>query len=415
MDNRDFPLHKAVDDENIDLVLDLIKKGARINVNVKNNAGLSPLHISVTSENLRITQLLIDAGACMDDQERESGKAPLHSCVETNNIHIMKLLVKSGADINIGDVFRYYTPLHRAVELENLNMVKFLLHSGADVNSMLDGCSDTPVQLVSQKAPNEDILELLIGSRADVNIPSRNGRTPLISAAHNSHLRIMNSLMRSGAVVNSPDCDKHEAFVLLLSGSKFQQVDFEETVKLLIEGTDINHVNRHGNNNLNDFLKQLLLSPKRKYFYKMIIGHIAKLKSLNYEIDSRLLDTITNASVYNNYFTMCMNELKKAKDIKFIRIPRLTFYNLIVDGLYKFIKYIKNYDIDEEFHDNIDQFFIYGKSIRIDMAEAIVGRDAFDRARHMLSYYLPCLEPHHAIVRNTLDILEMDDWKKLRS
>ncbi len=132
-------------------------------VNVKNNNDEAPLLTLLRSETnlesfftlndnvrLNILKELLKQPKIDLNVKDNDGNTPLFFAIKTNNTRAMKRLLKLGADVNAknnnGD-----TPLICAVKKRNIDMVKHLIECGADVNAK-NYNGDTPlISLIKKK------------------------------------------------------------------------------------------------------------------------------------------------------------------------------------------------------------------------------------------------------------------------
>src|SRR5438876_4870956 len=128
------------------------------------------------------------------------------------------MLVKAGANVNTVEKFQNQTPLMWAAAAPKNagEMTKLLLSKGADVKSRAL-YSDWPNQISSEPRAQYrpvggltallyasrdgcyDCVEALIGARADVNLPTPEGVTPLMVALDNDHNDVAKLLLDRGA------------------------------------------------------------------------------------------------------------------------------------------------------------------------------------------------------------------------
>lgn len=59
--------------------------------------------------------------------------------------------------------------------------------------------------MIAVSAGHREIVELLIGKNADVNLTNNNGQTPLHYAASKNHFEIAQALIKKGASINTRD------------------------------------------------------------------------------------------------------------------------------------------------------------------------------------------------------------------
>ncbi|KAH9994873.1 ankyrin repeat-containing domain protein [Russula vinacea] len=185
----DFPLHKAVRSQKLDIVESLLKGGADVNVQSKYNP--TPLHEAAGSGYLDITQLLLSHGRLSVAQGSTITK-----------LDIVEILLKGGANVNAQSKYNL-TPFHEAAGSGNLDITQLLLSHGADINTIdLQGDSPLHKAVRSQKL---DIVEILLKGGADVNVQSKYKPTLLHEAAGSGNLEITQLLLSHGANINTVD------------------------------------------------------------------------------------------------------------------------------------------------------------------------------------------------------------------
>jgi ankyrin repeat protein len=131
-----------------------------------------------------------------------------------------------------------------------------LLKHGSDVNAeggggkMRDNPHGTPLQAASSDGHHQ-IVQLLLDSEADVNVPGRDYGTALQAASHGGHDQIVQRLVKHGADVNAQGDKEHakrsssqEFGNFKRNGKALQAASAEgwyKTVQLLLNsGADIN-------------------------------------------------------------------------------------------------------------------------------------------------------------------------------
>jgi ankyrin repeat protein len=159
--------------------------------------GFTPLLFAARLGDLDSARLLLAAGAYVD-VATPGGTTALVVAAHSGHGALAALLLDHGADPNAADAG--YTALHAAVLRDDLNLVKALLANGANPNARLMRGSParrtardfafnkqwigaTPLWMAAafHKA---DLIRVLAGSGADPLLPTSDGTTPLMAAAH---------------------------------------------------------------------------------------------------------------------------------------------------------------------------------------------------------------------------------------
>jgi len=186
-----------------------------------NSLGSCPLDEAVRAANLELVKMLLKAGAYADEANSD-GETPLMLAAHTGVVPIAKLLVSYGANVNARERWRGQTALMWAAAQNHPEMAQFLLHHGArvnireDYNDWLDKATQITSEPRAQYRPEGGLTALLYATRAgcfgcvkallkagaDVNKPTPDGITPLMSAIDNYHYQLAIYLLKHGANPN---------------------------------------------------------------------------------------------------------------------------------------------------------------------------------------------------------------------
>lgn len=127
------------------------------NVNIKNAAGFTPLHIAIKNHNGLITELLFSAlGQDTINPIDNDGISLLHSyCMDNYTSNSFKKILQEKNEVNISikpdsALWPGYTPLHVAVHFKCLSSIKLLLQHRANFN-VKDVNDVSPFQLAIHK------------------------------------------------------------------------------------------------------------------------------------------------------------------------------------------------------------------------------------------------------------------------
>jgi uncharacterized protein len=192
------------------------------------------LHDAAARGDAAEIEKLIAEGERPDIQDASS-RTPLHVAVFRHHHEAARTLIRLGANPNALDAQRYDIVTIAAVD-GDLDMLKIALEGGASARNVTSPYNGTALiaaahrgnleavkMLIAAKAPLNhvnnlgwtalleaivlgngskkyfDIVEALIGAGCDVNLPDRNGTTPLGHARNRAYSQIARILERAGA------------------------------------------------------------------------------------------------------------------------------------------------------------------------------------------------------------------------
>ncbi|XP_071636453.1 uncharacterized protein [Temnothorax longispinosus] len=225
------PLHLAARNGQRDAIVSLIKNKAK--VNTRDNNGITPLHAAVVEGHKDIVNLLIKNKAQVDARDF-TDITPLLAAVKVGNKEIVEILVANGANVNVKS--NNMTPLFSAIEHNHKEIVEVLLANGVNVDAecikslslaVLAGYSDIVEILLKNKIlvntkitdmkftllhlaakrGHKDIVNALIARGAYIDAITICDLTPLCFAAHGGYEEVVKILIASKANVNIKSYD----------------------------------------------------------------------------------------------------------------------------------------------------------------------------------------------------------------
>lgn len=172
-------LFQAAEQNNNKGVQQLIEEG--VDVNAQDGEGRTALMIATYGNHVDLAKQLIDAGADVNIRDNMKNSPFLYAGAE-GYMEMLKLTIAGGADPSI--VNRYGgTALIPAAERGHVDIVKLLLEeTDVDVNHVNNlgwTALMEAVILNNGSEKQQKIIQILIEHGADVNIPDKDGVTPL--------------------------------------------------------------------------------------------------------------------------------------------------------------------------------------------------------------------------------------------
>ncbi|KAJ7756621.1 ankyrin repeat-containing domain protein [Mycena metata] len=149
-------------DATSDVIRNLVRRGADVNVKADDCAYPTPLLLAVGKWGaLELTRMLLTYGANPNvSGAYDADTTPLQAAASYGNEHLVNLLLTHGADPNReGESNICGTALREAVESANLKIVQLLLDHGANPN-IQGGAHNTVMQAASERG-HAEIVELL--------------------------------------------------------------------------------------------------------------------------------------------------------------------------------------------------------------------------------------------------------------
>nr|XP_020446551.1 kinase D-interacting substrate of 220 kDa isoform X2 [Monopterus albus] len=231
-DNGQTPLMVAAEQGNLDIVQELIRRGANVNLDdidcwtalisaakeghievvrelLENNANLehrdmggwNSLMWAAYKGRTDVAQLLLEKGANPNITGQYS-VYPIIWAAGRGHAEIVHLLLQHGAKVNCSDKYGT-TPLIWAARKGHYDSVMHLLANGADVDQ--EGANSMTALIVAVKGGYTEVVKELLKRNPNVNMTDKDGNTALAIAAKDGHIEIVQDLLDAGTYVNIPD------------------------------------------------------------------------------------------------------------------------------------------------------------------------------------------------------------------
>ncbi|XP_068726077.1 ankyrin repeat and protein kinase domain-containing protein 1-like [Montipora capricornis] len=196
-----IPLHLAAAGGHLDVVRLLVEAGS--NLDNIDKFGKQPLMYAVAGAHVETVKFLLETGSSVTSGRNWHA---LHEACKVGSPELVQILIDAGARVNNP---RHYSggapwsPLHIAVRHGNLDCIKLLIKAGADVNSINAG-RHTPLHEAAYRGYENVIQELLLHG-ADPHAASNQRRTPLHEACMQGNVQSAMMLLDVGSKVNARD------------------------------------------------------------------------------------------------------------------------------------------------------------------------------------------------------------------
>uniref|UniRef100_A0A672ZHW8 Kinase D-interacting substrate of 220 kDa B n=1 Tax=Sphaeramia orbicularis TaxID=375764 RepID=A0A672ZHW8_9TELE len=209
-DNGQTPLMLAAEQGSLEIVQELIRRGA--NVNLDDVDCWSALISAAKEGHVDVVKELLENSAYIEHRDmvghtRDHGKWRF-------NVHIWSrcmifcnrcvVTVRDPFNCVVPCVFQYgTTPLIWAARKGHFDCVMHLLEKGADVDQ--EGANSMTALIVAVKGGYTEVVKELLKRNPNVNMTDKDGNTALMIAAKEGYTEIVQDLLDAGTYVNIPD------------------------------------------------------------------------------------------------------------------------------------------------------------------------------------------------------------------
>ncbi|XP_055005104.1 kinase D-interacting substrate of 220 kDa B-like isoform X2 [Boleophthalmus pectinirostris] len=232
-DNGQTPLMLAAEQGSLEIVQELIRRGANVNLDdvdcwsalisaakeghldvvrelLENSAyiehrdmgGWTALTWSCYKGRTEVAKLLLEEGANPNTTGQQYSVYPIIWAAGRGHSEIVKLLLDHGAKVNCSDKYGT-TPLIWAARKGHYDCVMHLLENGADVDQ--EGANSMTALIVAVRGGYTEVVKELLKRNPNVNMTDKDGNTALMIAAKEGFTEIVQDLLEAGTYVNIPD------------------------------------------------------------------------------------------------------------------------------------------------------------------------------------------------------------------
>ncbi|XP_078266098.1 espin-like protein [Rhinoraja longicauda] len=167
----------------------------RLNGNIEDHLGASPVHLAARAGRLDCLKFLITQAKLSANKRAKNGATPTHDAAATGNLRALQWLTSSGGcDIQDRDDHGANV-LHLAARFGRLETVQWLLQAGCD--PMLETDSGAvPAHYAAAKGDFASLKLLIAHAPRALNKQTHNGATPLYLACQEGHHHIVEFLIK---------------------------------------------------------------------------------------------------------------------------------------------------------------------------------------------------------------------------
>ena len=223
----------------------LLKSGA--NVNIQNEAGDTPLVLSVYMGNAGMLKLLLSYKADPEPKSKLASSSPLARAAMNGHVSCVQMLLEANINVNSKNSLGR-TPLMHATLGGYKTIVSLLLKKGAFVN-MQDNNKFSALMIAASKG-YEEIVKILITKGANLDLQDHQGYTALIWAVVEGHHNISKALLEDcfdDTIVSKRVCANHRLRDTNKRNALFYAVKYSNTVLGPIL-TELNQLDIHREN-----------------------------------------------------------------------------------------------------------------------------------------------------------------------
>ncbi|KAI1133243.1 ankyrin repeat-containing domain protein [Nemania abortiva] len=218
-ENRNTPLHVAIETGQDDIVKLLLQRGASSLLNECNNQGDTPLHIAVSKQNKHIVRWLLDVGADPNALNSETGLSPLHLLCESGEENVDEILrefisaedsvrkpdgeIRKKTDFSL-PTLDGSTALHYAIRRRDPGLIRTLLEQSPNLNTKVIETGVTPIM---GAITDIEVIKLLLNAQGNLDLSQRNreNQSALDMAIDWEEWPTVKELIEAGAEVDSED------------------------------------------------------------------------------------------------------------------------------------------------------------------------------------------------------------------
>jgi ankyrin repeat protein len=199
------PLHLAIVEKQVDVIAPLLELCA--DPEIKDNRNRAPLHTAAMLGDPAVVSAILATKRANVNVVDDEGCIPLHLSIWARKLEVMRILIEAGSDVHKPDAVNHDTPLHVAAASGNADMIKLLVANQADPSAkQKDG--NSPLHVAALCGGDRVMIDALIvgapiPAAALVAIPNGKGLTPLQLALQKNNESAAVALVNHGASIGN--------------------------------------------------------------------------------------------------------------------------------------------------------------------------------------------------------------------
>ena len=209
----------------IDVIRRCIAEGLNPNAKIEKETLLTTVARMPGQDATEAVQVLLDAGANVDVQNKEGATALMAASVRGHTATV-QVLLDAGANVDVQNK-EGATAFMAASMKGHTATVQVLLAAGADVNAQINNPGNLEVHgftalMIASMGGHAATVQALLAAGADPNLQSKIGATALILASGVGHTATVQALLAAEANVNAQINDRrsrYEGFTALMLAS----------------------------------------------------------------------------------------------------------------------------------------------------------------------------------------------------
>ena len=192
----------------VEIVQALLAKGANIDLRAKE--GVTALIAASLNGHAEVIQILLAKGAKIDLRAKD-GFTALAMASEKGHTEVVQILLAKGAQIDLGSKDGV-TALMMASQNGHTEVVQILLAKGAKIDHQ--NKADFTSLMGASMAGQARVIQILLAKGAKIDLRAKGGYTALMFASQNGHTEVVQILLAKGAQIDFQAKDGRTALML---------------------------------------------------------------------------------------------------------------------------------------------------------------------------------------------------------